>query len=167
MKTEPLKRHRSILKLSKEHHFSLLFCWKIRQGVRMEISPERIIRYTQYFRNNYLCDHFREEEAVLFSQLKDKLVEKALADHRQIESQFDSLASDTETNINERLTNIANAIDDHVRYEERVLFPHLEKMLSEQGLKAIEKQLISNQPPVLIDEYEDEFWIKNKLTNKI
>jgi len=30
MKTKPIKRNENIMKLSKEHHFSLLFCWKIR-----------------------------------------------------------------------------------------------------------------------------------------
>ena len=62
MNRKPIRRNENILKLSKEHHFSLLFCWKIRQGLKMNIDASRIVKYAQYFHAHFLRLHFREEE---------------------------------------------------------------------------------------------------------
>jgi len=160
MKKEPIKRNVNILKLSKEHHFSLLFCWKIRQGLKRETAKERIIKYAQYFWDHHLDAHFREEETILFAPLKDEWVQKAIEDHKQIKHQLDELPGSTEANAKQRLMQLANLVDDHVRYEERKLFPHLEKTLSKEQLEAIGKQLDAQQPSPLTDDFEDEFWMK-------
>jgi len=57
------------------------------------------------------------------------------------------------------LMRLANLIDDHIRYEERKLFPHLEKVLSGKQLEEIGKKL-NAQPCPLTDDFEDQFWIK-------
>jgi hypothetical protein len=44
-----------------------------------------------------------------------------------------------------------------VRYEERTLFPHLEKKLNKEQLKNIGEQIQKQYSP-LIDEWEDQFW---------
>ena len=160
MKKEPIKRNINILKLSKEHHFSLLFCWKIRQGLKREVAKERIVKYAQYFRDHHLDAHFREEETILFAPLKDRWVQKAIEDHKQIRHQLEELAGIIEDNAYQQLTKLANLVDDHVRYEERELFPHLEKTLSDEQLEAIGKKLDAQQPSPLKDEYADEFWMK-------
>lgn len=51
-------------------------------------------------------------------------------------------------------------METHVRYEERQLFPHLEKILTEKQLKFIGEQLKKEE--IAKDNYEDEFWIKKK-----
>ena len=66
MNKKPIKRNENILKLSKEHHFSLLFCWKIRHGLKTQTDCSRIIKYVQYFKTNFLLPHFSEEEIFLF-----------------------------------------------------------------------------------------------------
>jgi|SRR5665647_454320 len=160
MKTKPIKRNENIMKLSKEHHFSLLFCWKIRQGLKCETATERIIKYVQYFREHHLDAHFREEEKILFSPLKDEWVKKAIEDHKQIKNLLNELPGSTEDNTEKRLMRLANLVDDHVRYEERKLFPHLEKTLSKEQLEKIGKRLDAQQPSPLTDDFEDQFWMK-------
>ena len=56
------------------------------------------------------------------------------------------------------LTRLANLIDDHIRYEERKLFPHLEKALSDKQLEEIGRKLDA-QPSPATDDFEDQFWI--------
>jgi len=68
---KPIKRNEHIRKLSQEHHFCLLFCWKVRQGVKKEIAPDRIWRYVQYFWHGHLRPHFKSEEKILFAPLRD------------------------------------------------------------------------------------------------
>lgn len=62
MNKKPIRRNENIVKLSKEHHFSLLFCWKIRQGIKMEIPAARIIKYMEYFKANFLIPILRKRK---------------------------------------------------------------------------------------------------------
>jgi hypothetical protein len=66
----PITRNEHIKRLSRKHHFSLLFCWKIRQGLKNNLQPERICEYVQYFWNQNLQQQFREEEKILFAPIK-------------------------------------------------------------------------------------------------
>ena len=160
MNKKPIKRNENILKLSKEHHFSLLFCWKLRQGLKMEIEAGRMMKYVKYFATNFLLPHFAEEEVILFTSLDDKWVKKAIEQHKQINVLLSKLSQKTNSNPNEQLEKLANLVDDHVRYEERELFPHLERTLSNEQLEAVGKQLNDHHALPLKDEYKDEFWIK-------
>ena len=160
MNRKPIKRNENILKLSKERHFSLLFCWKIRQGLKAEITASRIIKYVQYFATNFLLPHFREEEVFLFAQLNDTRVKKAVEQHKQINTLLAQLSNNKEKNSIEQLEKLANLVDEHVRYEERQLFPYMEKALTNEQLEMIGKQLNDDHPLPLKNEYKDEFWMK-------
>jgi hemerythrin-like domain-containing protein len=158
MENKPIKRNEYIKKLSKDHHSGLLFCWKIRQGLKHEVPIERIKKYAGYFWSNHLAKHFNEEEVILFSPLKDELVQRAIDDHKQIKHQLDELLDDSTDDAKKGLVRLANLIDDHIRYEERKLFPHLEEVLTEKQLKEIGRKLDA-QPSPLADDFEDSFWM--------
>lgn len=147
------------MKLSKDHHASLLFCWKLRQGIKSHASTERIIKYAQYFWHVHFKQHFKEEEEILFAPLKDEMVNKAIEDHQKVKALINELGTSGTEDQYEKLSILADKVDGHVRYEERILFPHLEKVLSEEQLEVIGKQ-ICGEP--LKDNYEDTFWIKNR-----
>lgn len=66
MEGKPIKRSKYIIKLSRDHNASLLFCWKIRQGKRLGVESERIKPYVAYFAKEHLSPHFFEEETILF-----------------------------------------------------------------------------------------------------
>ncbi len=159
MKKKPIKRNENIVKLSKDHHATLLFCWKIRQGVKQHASTERMIKYAQYFWDHHFSSHFKEEEEFLFEPLKDEKVQKAIDDHQKIKTFINEISFPGTENQEDILLELADMVEEHVRYEERILFPHLENELSEEQLKNISKQ-ISHEP--LKDNYEDAFWIKNR-----
>lgn len=160
MESKPIKRNKYILQLSKDHHFTLLFCWKIRQGLKNEVNAERIKKYVQYFWQEDMQQHFREEEEFLFAPSKDEMVQKAIADHKQIKEQIENVLKASSEEAYEQLSTLADTVDVHIRFEERELFPHLEKILSEEQLKNISEQI--KDEPALQDEFEDEFWIKGK-----
>lgn len=146
--------------MSKDHHFTLLFCWKIRNGLKKKASADRIIKYVAYFWKTHMQPHFHAEEAVLFSLAKDAMVHRAINEHQQIALQINKLKAgdfDAPTQLNV----LADLVDDHVRYEERELFPHLEKTLDAAQLNNIELQLEALHNTVLKDEFEDEFWMQS------
>ena len=156
---KPITRNEQIKKLSREHHFSLLFCWKIRQGLKNNLQPERICEYVQYFWNQNLQQHFREEEKILFAPIKDRQVKRAINEHKQIRHQIEDLTNNFGKNdMQKNLARIADMVNDHVRYEERELFPHLERKLSKDQLGNIGKQIQKQYSSSLTDQYEDEFW---------
>jgi hemerythrin-like domain-containing protein len=159
MEKMPIKRNENIVKLSRDHHASLLFCWKLRQGIKYHSSIERMVKYVQYFWNQHFTPHFKEEEEFLFAPVKDKTVNKAIEDHIHIKASVDEIINPGSENKQEKLSALADMVDEHVRYEERILFPHLEKKLTEEQLENIGNKIAGES---LKDNYEDTFWIKPK-----
>ena len=157
MGEKPIKRNENIAKLSRDHHASLMFCWKLRHGIKFQIAPERMINYLTYFTTNHLNPHFQEEEEILFAPLKDDKVLRAIDDHLVIKNTIKKILNSSAEDQIKGLATLADLVDKHVRFEERILFPHLEKELTEEQLENIGK-IIKDDP--LKDNYEDEFWVK-------
>ena len=111
---KPIKRNKHIVKLSKDHHVTLLFCWKIKTGLKLKIEPERIKKYAQYFWQAHMKPHFIEEETILFAPVEDEAVQKALHEHQQIEKQIRDLGNG-ETIPELQLLILADSVDNHVR----------------------------------------------------
>jgi hemerythrin-like domain-containing protein len=159
MEKKPIKRNKYIIQLSKDHHHTLLFCWKIRTGVKFKVETGRIKNYVQYFWQTHIEPHFNEEETILFAPVKDNAVQKALGEHDDIRQQINTIITSKNIQV-EQLEHLANTIESHVRYEERELFAHLENVLTENQLKQIGKALQRTNAAVCHDEFADEFWIK-------
>ncbi|ODM52132.1 hemerythrin domain-containing protein [Elizabethkingia meningoseptica] len=150
-----MKRNENIVLLSRDHHFGLLCSWKIRQGLKKEIAAGRIGKYIRYFWTSHLEEHFREEEEILFPHADDEFAERIRQEHQQIRS----LTAAIEIAVDpELLLSFANALEQHIRFEERTWFPHLEELLDNQTLEEIGKAL-DVVHAVETDEYEDEFWV--------
>ena len=155
---KPISRNEYIKKLSREHHFSLLFCWKIRQGLKSDVAMERIRKYVQYFWQRHLQPHFGEEENIFFAPIEDRLVQRAINEHKHIKQQIEDLAHYSKNSERKSLAKIADMVYEHVRYEERDLFPHLERKLSKEQLENIGEQIQKHYQTSLRDLYEDQFW---------
>lgn len=157
----PIKRSESIVKLSREHHFSLLFCWKIRQGIKKEIPALRIMEYVRYFWEANLKLHFKQEEDILFESLpQDKMISRAVAEHTTLKEAISVLFTIPEDEIINELHRFADQLEKHVRFEERELFPYLEKTLSEEQHQEVSARLDAAHNDPLVDNYEDEFWAR-------
>ncbi len=152
MQPKPQKRHKALQPLSREHHHGLLLSWKIRSGFSKEINPKRIRDYADWFFENHLVPHFELEETHIFSILgnEHELVKRALADHRRLKRLFEERDDDTKT-----LSKIEEKLDQHIRFEERVLFPEIQKAATEAQMLQIEK---IHQPEKFIDKENDMFW---------
>jgi hemerythrin-like domain-containing protein len=156
--TTPIKRHKSIVQFSREHHFGLLLIWKIRQGLKANIDPKRISDYVLFFFEEDLKTHFAEEERSLFSKLDDldALKLQAMKEHTEIYQYIADIRADD--NNAEQLVVFADALDRHIRFEERVLFNHLQSKLSDAELT----KLALEHPERVVDtdsKWDDHFWI--------
>lgn len=159
-KKKPLKRHPALIPLSKDHHFGLLLCWKIRMGIKKEIEEERIAMYVDYFFQNHLLTHFEEEEKYIFTLLdeKDEKRKKAERQHRKIGRLVEKLS--TEPDHREvTLGQIEEEVEGHIRFEERDLFPYIQTTQNETQLEKLRKK-IEEIHHATNEIWEDQFWEK-------
>lgn len=160
----PIKRNANIIPLSQDHHLSLLFGWKIRQGLKAQVDLNRIIDYVHYFEDVHLLPHFEEEEILLFNpNAANELVQKGINDHVSIKNIIERLYAETDINKSEELLNLlADTVEAHVRFEERELFPALENSLDAETLSTVGTALNASHPEKNIDDFKDEFWVIKK-----
>jgi hemerythrin-like domain-containing protein len=153
----PLKRHQAIVSFSKDHHFALLLVWKIRQGLNKTVNPERISNYVAYFFKEDLEKHFKDEEQLLFSKLPvgDFLRNRAEAEHTAIYLLIAAIVQ--KKNNASLLSQLADVLENHIRFEERELFTHLQNKISPADLDAIETRF-SNNSKAIDEKWEDVFW---------
>jgi iron-sulfur cluster repair protein YtfE (RIC family) len=151
---KPIKRHQALKPLSREHHEGLLLSWKIRTGLKKEISIERIKSYCDFFFKEDLIHHFNMEELHVFPILEadDELVKRALADHRKLKRLFMKKQPDMKS-----IVAIEEELEAHIRFEERVLFNKIQEVASERELLKIEK-LHNKNSGGNIESWEDKFW---------
>lgn len=150
-----MKRDKNLQALSRDHHHGLLLGWKIRQGLKRNVSAALIADYIQYFSEAALFPHFAEEELQILTFLNNDndLKLKTLEDHSQIATMIKSLNGvDTDDFLR-----IASRLDEHIRFEERVLFPYLQEVLSADQLDAIGAAIDSSHKP-FVDTFPTEFW---------
>ena len=153
----PIKRHQSLVSFSKDHHFGLLLVWKIRQGLNKSVSPDRISDYVLYFFKEDLEKHFKAEEELLFCKLppEDVLRQQAEAEHREIYSLIARLTEQKQETA--LLIQFADALEKHIRFEERELFNHLQLLIPANDLATIVLRM-PNDNKATDEKWADIFW---------
>lgn len=134
---KPIKRDKALVSLSKDHHFSLLLVWKIRQDIAANVDSKHISSYVLDFFRDDLYAHFKEEEEIVFSKLpgNDALRIQAEKEHKNICLLVESLQ---ENDNDKGLQNqFADLLELHVKFEERILFNHLQQTLKPEVLEKI------------------------------
>lgn len=154
---KPIKRNPVLTEFSRDHHFGLLLVWKIRQGLKNEVEPERIINYILFYFNKDLQTHFAEEERLLFDKLSEQseLKRKAVSDHAEIYKLIEDFRLNKTGNT--LIKQFADKLEEHIRFEERELFNYIQTCLSEKDLTEIASQF-SRSGHEVEKTWPDEFW---------
>ena len=152
MQPKPQKRHKALQPLSREHHQGLLLSWKIRAGFSKDINPKRIRAYANWFFKNHLMPHFELEETYVFTILdaENEMIKRGLAEHRRLKRLFADTSDDIKI-----LSKIEEALEQHIRFEERILFPEIQNVATQAQWRQIE---LIHQPEKFIDNEIDVFW---------
>ena len=121
----------------------------------------RIGRYVLHFWTVDLKEHFRQEEEILFSLLPDgdALKQDVLEQHTILYGLITKIGNQQQPGI-ASLQEFANALEAHIRFEERELFPYIEKTINPDALKAAGEKIDASQHLTRV-EWDDEFWTKN------
>ncbi len=156
----PIKRKEALLRFSREHHYGLLLIWKIKEGLKKNIAPERISDFILYFYEHDLKKHLLSEETEVFAKMdsKNELVQSALKEHETIVSMVEELRKNK--NNKEVIIKFSDELDKHIRFEERTLFNEIQNTLSDKDLIEL-GQKHQEKPCDVSDNWKDKFWIIN------
>ena len=148
---EPIIRHIALQPISHEHHHGLKLSWKIRQGLKLAVDPERIKKYTDWFWQHNLKSHFDFEEIHIFPILGNNhpSVKRALREHSRLKKIIHSADQ-----IEKNLSLLEEELVAHIRFEERVLFNEAEAIATAEQLEKISQA----HSVVVCEDWPDKFW---------
>jgi len=161
-----MKRDQNLISLSKEHHYGLLFCWKLKQGVQKQAAPNILRSYVSYYWEKQLKQHFAREDSVLGHLLpQDHEIQQQLEqEHREIDQKVKAIIQGVETSAAD-FTELAEILIRHIRFEERQFFPYLEQSLSTGQLEEIGRLLPSGKMREE-DDFSPAFWTREYVPDK-
>lgn len=155
-----MKRNKNLIELSRDHHHGLLLGWKIKQGLKRNIPLDEVADYIIHFARQALFPHFKEEEnqVLIYLNPDDPYYKRTLQEHTELRGIVMQISIKGLAN-QKLLIKLAEKLDAHIRFEERELFPYIEKLLSIQQLDEIGKLLSELHLPYT-ETYSNEFWAR-------
>jgi hemerythrin-like domain-containing protein len=129
-----VKRHEALAQLSRDHHQALFQAQRLKRATDADAAAV-VADFLDFFRNVGQL-HFRAEEEVLlpaysaYADPADDAVVRVLVDHTLIRRDAQAL----EGAGLERVHELGDRLEAHVRHEERVLFPLIEQALPDDEL---------------------------------
>ncbi|MFT3736262.1 MAG: hemerythrin domain-containing protein [Rhodocyclaceae bacterium] len=139
-----MKRCESLLQLSREHHGALVLAKRIERcppdhAARLALCSEVSARFVAE-----LAPHFDEEEQRVLPLMREafpEAVQRTLDDHRILRTLIVRIAEQDDS----ALAEFAQRLAQHVRFEERELFPLYESLLPapDGGAAALSMRIIS------------------------
>jgi hypothetical protein len=105
-----------------------------------------------------LISHFQKEETALPPILSPShpLLQQMFHEHEGLKSLIDDVVQHGDL---KKLEVLAQAVTDHIRFEERQLFGEVEKAASPEQLQRLSEQLHDEKNAAV---WDDEFWVHAK-----
>lgn len=154
---KPGRRNVNLIKFSHEHHHGLVFCSRL-QKINA-VSNSILKSYINEFWDLYLLGHFDNEEKLLLPLMeKNEITLQFLQEHKQIK-ELVSTINTSKKEVHDLALDLASQLKAHIRFEERILFPYLEKKLSIDELETIGNAL--EEIEIASHCFSHEFWKNN------
>ncbi|HVT12465.1 MAG TPA: hemerythrin domain-containing protein [Fimbriimonadaceae bacterium] len=135
-----MKRHPSLEAFSRDHNVGLIFGRRLVQASSLDEGGRQaaVGELLQYW-SDELADHFMEEERLLLSlipsaELRHRLVE----DHREFSAIVDYLVD--RRGDPDLMGRAGELLAIHIRWEERVLFPEIQRTATTRQLEELSDQ---------------------------
>ena len=144
-----MKRHESLVPLSRDHHFGLIMAQRLILGratnPRADWPTDRVRQVPRLiaFFDADLRAHFEIEEAHVFPAAgRDlagggRLVAALLADHDAMRAMIRGFEADPSAGLDERLPAFGHLLKAHIHREERQLFEQMQAACDPGELRAI------------------------------
>ena len=135
-----MKRDESLQPLSRDHHEALVLAralrWAVEDDPRAPPDPLALLRGVW---TEVLDSHLREEEELLPPLMEPDEVSRLHREHAELRKLCDDLLGGRVDD--ERLAALSTALHVHIRWEERVLFPRIERDAPRALLDAVGRRL--------------------------
>ena len=143
-----MKRHEGLKPLSHDHHRALVEAKHLRAAGEQASAESTAARLLERWAE--MEQHFREEELLLLPVLGRYTgsdcpeIAETLRQHVEIRGAVDAISERLDGGLTPPPTDLhrlGELLRDHVRYEERVLFPEVEQVLPSEQLWRVQRQL--------------------------
>ena len=157
MKNKPLKRTPHLYLFSHEHHDGLVVANRIKAGVTKNVDVRILSNYILSFWESALAEHFRFEESLLLPLFQEEAVmrNRFQAEHEQIRKLINKISAQPQTDQS-LAQDFAKLLHDHIRFEERELFPKIQESHSEEVLSGIAEKLNESEATCFV--FSERFW---------
>ena len=147
-----MQRHKSLVPLSRDHHEGLLLAVRLQQREKalLHLWSHDLHWQAEYvvkFFTDHLAQHFEEEENILFPKVlpyfKDKsdIIDRLINEHKELRSSIEFFRQPNESGLEGHLVQFGKLLEEHIRTEERELFPLCEKIIPSNTMNEIGKQI--------------------------
>jgi len=136
-----MKRHPSLIPLSREHHGALILSRLLQKDAPpykgLPADPAGKAAYALSFYQDELLPHFAEEERIIpiingIDAELDRHMETMVTEHAEIKKLFSAIPNSQ--NLPDLLDLTGKTMEAHIRKEERVIFPLIQEKCSEELL---------------------------------
>ena len=144
-----MKRHVSLVPLSRDHHHGLVMARRLILGrstnPRADWPADRAqqaARLVEFFETD-LRPHFEVEEAHVFPAAArdlddgDSRTRALVAEHETMRKMVHDLAADPTTRVQERLIAFGELLQGHIHTEERILFERMQAACDREALEEL------------------------------
>ncbi|GAO43958.1 hemerythrin domain-containing protein [Flavihumibacter petaseus] len=154
-----MQRAEALQPLSRQHKAALMTCLLVRKGVSRQAPIATIVDFIRKSWEQDIAPHMAAEENVLLPLLNSHPKGKAFAatilrDHDLIRTSITHLPMD---GTNYRLLgDIADMLEQHIRYEERIVFQEMQAFIPADTLNKLHITESSTAP--VCNTYPVHFW---------
>ena len=144
-----MKRHESLISLSREHHGALILAQLLKKDAPiykgLPTTPEDKSTYAVEFYKAELEKHFEEEEDLVIKKIRginsalDQVADEIIAEHVALRALFQDLHPGD--GLVAKLNETGVVLEKHIRKEERLFFPMIQELCDEKILEEIGKSL--------------------------
>jgi hemerythrin-like domain-containing protein len=137
--------------LSRHHHHALALCLKITKAADEAEAEPALVEAIREFWELGGQEHFREEEELVlpsysrYAEIDHPEITAMLLEHVQIRALTDIITR-IDGDHHSDIQQFRSILEKHVRREERVIFPMVEKVLPEEELERLSPYLHEDSP---------------------
>lgn len=151
---KPIKRDPNLNFLSHEHHHGLVFCVRLKKA--NQVGEKTVQSFVKSFWQDHLKEHFILEEELLLPIIKDSTIQNQFKnEHESIRILINDILYSTKE-IYDNAILLSSLIKNHIRFEERIMFPHIETVNSKEVLSEIGQ--LMNDKEAELHIFQPEFW---------
>jgi hypothetical protein len=141
----PIHRHESLVPFSRDHYQGLVVARRLVLAGAPDAEPvDRRTALEEFVAawKGEIAEHFEDEERLLLEHLADDDRDRLLTEHETLRthaSQADHLRREDDPD-RDVVRRMGEALERHIRWEERELFTRLQNQLSMDQLQAIQQE---------------------------